>query len=259
MNKEPFAPGSNRTLMCILLGMACIGLIVIGSVNIEPAIRADISQRVIDVDGLSREYRLVVPEAVSEIQNIPVVFALHGALDTTDEMAKYAGLDPSACEHGFLLVYLQGRHLNWPHSIPVDNPDYITPDLRFFESMCDLVIEKHAADANRIYVVGVSQGGAMANVLTAKCSHRIAATVCNCGWLPDPLGDTPLNTSNKCPILFISGNADRQVSPDTVRSAHDAFKRDGHPVTFHSLDGRGHGWNGMNDVVWDFLRQHKHP
>ncbi|MCA9212243.1 MAG: dienelactone hydrolase family protein [Planctomycetales bacterium] len=218
---------------------------------------AQISHETILVDRDDRQFRLVVPNSVAHQKDLPVVFALHGALDTTDQMADYTQLDHTACEHGFLLVYLQGRHLNWPPSIPPENPDYIIPDLRFFETMCDLVVDRHSADPERIYVVGVSQGGAMATVLTAKCSDHIAASVCNCGWLPDPLGDTPLATAHKCPMLFISGTNDTQVRSETTRAAHDAFERDGHPVSFRSLAGRGHGWNEANETVWAFLREQR--
>jgi len=216
----------------------------------------------INVDGASRDYRLVIPHRINRDRHKieagrknPVVIALHGALDTTDEMATYTQLDQVAEEKGFLLVYLQGRQLNWPPYIPADNPDLLEPDIRFLESICDYLTEEHDADPDRIYLVGVSQGGAMTNALVAKSGGRLAAAVCNCGWLPSPLGDTPLVTSNKCSMLFISGTNDKQVTPAAVREAHDAFQSVGHPVEFHNLESAGHGWHPqqVNDLVWDFL------
>jgi poly(3-hydroxybutyrate) depolymerase len=218
--------------------------------------RMTVLQESIQVDGEKREYRLVMPDAVRRHSLIPVVFALHGAGDTTSDMAQHTGLDRLAVEKAFLLVYLQGRHRNWPPHIPPDNPDCMAPDLKFFEATCDEMVRRYHADPKRVYVVGVSQGGAMANVLTAKCSRRIAAAVCVCGWLPEPLGREPLNTQHKCPMLFIIGSQDRQVHPAIVRSAHDAFARDGHPVEFRTIDGFGHGWprnQGINEGIWAFL------
>ncbi|MHB1031368.1 MAG: CE1 family esterase [Pirellulaceae bacterium] len=218
--------------------------------------------RSLAVDGEHREYRLVIPDARREGELTPVVFALHGALETTSEMAGYTGLDQLAAKYGFLLVYLQGRHSNWPPFIPADNPSFVLPDLRFFEAMRNEMVSKHRADPQRVYVVGVSQGGAMANLLTAKCSYLITATVCCCGWLPKPLGLEPLNTQYKCPMLFIVGSQDRQVSPAIVRSAHDAFAHDGHPVEWRIIDGFGHGWprdEGINDDIWLFLSSHRLP
>ena len=216
----------------------------------------------IAVDGEKREYRLVIPSAVRERDLLPVVFALHGAIDTTSEMAQYTDLDRLAAKKVFLLVYLQGRNLNWPPFIPPENPNCMVPDLKFFEAMCDEMIRRHHADPQRVYLVGVSQGGAMANVMTAKCSDRIAAVVCCCGWLPEPLGREPLNTQHKCPMLFIVGSQDRQVPPATVRAARDAFARDGHPVTLWTVEGFGHGWprtQDANEGIWAFLCAHRLP
>lgn len=216
--------------------------------------RAAIVHETIDVDGMRREYRLVVPRSVAGKRDVPVVFALHGANDTVDYMAEHTRLDDLAIEQGFLLVYLQGRHLNWPPFIPPENPTLMEPDAAFLRAMCDVVADKYGGDPRRIYLLGVSQGGAAANLLTAMCSERIAATVVGCGWLPDPLGDAPLETAHKCPMLFIVGSRDRQVPPDFVREGHDAFERAGHPVEFRVIENFGHGWpRRENERVWEFL------
>ena len=214
------------------------------------------------VDGEEREYRLVIPDAVHGGRLISVVFALHGAFGTTSEMAEYTDLDRLAVQEGFLLVYLQGRNRSWPPLIAPENPNAMVPDIQFFEAMCDEMVRQYHADPRRVYVVGVSQGGAMANLLTAKCSQRIAATVCCCGWLPEPLGQEPLNTQHKCPMLFIVGSEDSQVPPATVRAVSDVFAREGHPVEFRIIEGLGHDWprnQDENKRIWDFLNSHRLP
>ncbi len=216
----------------------------------------DVQHRHLDVGDASREYRLVIPHSLRGKSNLPVVIALHGALDTIDEMAEYTQLDRLAAEKSFLLVYLQGRHLNWPPSIPEENPDIAVPDLLFFDSVCDELVETLGANRNRIYVVGVSQGGAMCNLLVTQRSERIAAAVCNCGWMPKPLDEQPVQTSHKCPMLFLVGSRDTQVPPATVQAASDVFERGQHPVTFRIIEGAPHGWNyrfGVNKIIWDFL------
>jgi poly(3-hydroxybutyrate) depolymerase len=222
--------------------------------------RATITYGAIDVNGMRREYRLVTPLSVGGQTSVPVVFALHGAIDTTDNMAAHTDLDQLAIEKGFLLVYLQGRLLNWPPAIPPEKQDHLQPDFDFFAAMCDFVVRQHHADRRRIYLVGVSQGGAMANAVTAKCSERIAATVVGCGWMPEPLDVEPLNTPNKCPMLFLVGSRDRQVSPDAVRVGYDVFKREGHPVELRIVEGFGHGWpRAENERVWEFLAAQRLP
>jgi len=139
------------------------------------------------VDGEHREYRLVTPDAVQGLDLIPVVFALHGALDSTSQMANTRTWTTLPSRMAFAGVSSRASsQLAALHS--TGQPSCVVPDLRFFEAMREEMVSKHHADPRRVYVVGVSQGGAMANVLTAKCSRLIAATVCCCGWLPEPLG-----------------------------------------------------------------------
>lgn len=249
------------TIGCILL-VGCIAYLIPRILQcFEPGI--EIRHETIQIDGLPREYRLVIPDALTladASMQFPLVFALHGAIDTTDEMAEYTGLDKLSAEQNFVLVYLQGRLLNWPPFIPPENPTVMEPDLRFFRRMCKKMTAQHPVDSTRIYVVGVSQGGAMTNVITANCSDLIAAAACNCGWLPEPLGATPLPTDNKCPMLFISGTRDRQVPESSVREGYNAFQAADHPVFFHRLEGAGHGWNrksGVNTLVWQFLSRYR--
>jgi poly(3-hydroxybutyrate) depolymerase len=193
-------------------------------------------------------------------QRVPVIFALHGALDTTDEMADHTGLDQFAQQHQVLVVYLQGRFRNWPPSIPEDNPDLLEPDFEFVDFMCEFSQRDHQADADRTYIVGVSQGGAMTNAMVVGRSERFAAAVSVCGWLPEPLGETPLETKYKCPMLIVVGTADRQVAPENGRAAHDVFQSAGHPVEWHEIEGFGHGWPKSEEfasLMWDFLARHR--
>jgi polyhydroxybutyrate depolymerase len=242
----------------VILGAAMLLLAVLVFWNRSNG-SAIIEHRSMTVDGMDRSYRLVLPTQATSSSLRPLVIALHGALDTTDEMSMYTGLDRLAMTEDFVLVYPQGRLLNWPPSIPDENPGFVEPDLAFIDQLCDWMVESQSVDPKRIYMVGVSQGGGMCNLMVAKRSERFAAAVCNCGWLPDPLGKSPLNTKNKCPMLFIVGSEDRQVSPDVVRAAHDAFEADGHPTTFHLIPGFGHGWDkrhGLNELIWQFLSKH---
>jgi dienelactone hydrolase len=175
-------------------------------------------------------------------------------------MASLTGLDQLATKHGFLLVYLQGRNANWPPFISPENPEQIDLDLEFFDATRAVMVAQYAADPSRVYVVGVSQGGAMCNLLVARRSERIAAAVCNCGWLPQQFDAKLPQTLHKTPMLFLAGSLDVQVPPDVVRQAHDVFAQGGHPVEFKLLEGVSHGWttgSGINELIWQFLSSKK--
>lgn len=214
-----------------------------------------VAMREMHVADLTRKFRVVKTTALEPNSQPPLVIALHGALDTTEQMAESTQLDKLCASKGFVLVYLEGRNLNWPPFIPDDFPDIYEPDLAFFDAVCDQM-EKEGIDPGRIYLVGVSQGGCMANVVAMKRSERLAAAVVNCGWVPKPLESLPPATPHKCPMLFIVGSEDTQVDAKTVRVGYELFKMAGHPVRFEVLRGAGHGWNaayGVNDMVWKFL------
>lgn len=214
-----------------------------------------VERREIQVGEESRQYRVVKPGAAAVKKNLPLVIALPGALDTAEQMAEYTQLDKLCAQKQFVLAYLEGRHLNWPPAIPEEFPDVFEPDLTFFDAVCDQ-LEKEGIDGGRIYVVGVSQGGCMANMLVMKRNRRIAAAVINCGWMPKPLDISPPVTEHKCPLLFIVGSHDKQVEPETVRLGSELFKMASHPIRYEVLDGAGHGWNaayGVNEMVWQFL------
>lgn len=243
----------------VLLGITLCGIALIPTTQFFGSRRQQVLSEVMMVDGLKRKYRLVMPAKPADPAAIGVVFALHGAWGSPAQMARSTDLDSLAAEHGVMVVYLEGRHQNWPPLIPPENPDFVVPDIRFFEMLCDHLVQAHAADPARFYLVGVSQGGSMVNLLASRCSDRLAAAVCHSGWLPSPLGETPLDTGNKCPMLFVIGSDDTQVSPEQVKEARDVFAAAGHPTEFHVLQGYAHGWSaesGVNQVVWDFLSQH---
>ena len=114
----------------------------------------------------------------------------------------------------------------------------------------------------RIYLTGISQGAAFLHIVIARRSERIAAAASHSGWLPDPLGETGVDTKHKCPILFIVGKNDTQVSPQSVAKAHDCFADAGHPTKMLQLEGVGHCWakhRGINETIWQFLSKHQLP
>lgn len=238
----------------IIVGLLFVaaGLWLIWSTR-QPSVQVEM--REVQVADLTRKFRVVKPTALQQDSHPPLVIALHGALDTTEQMAESTQLDELCANQGFVLVYLEGRSLNWPPFIPDELPDIFEPDLAFFDAVCDQM-EKEGIDPARIYLVGVSQGGCMANVVAMKRSERLAAVVVNCGWVPKPLESVPPATPHKCPMLFIVGSEDTQVDAKTVRVGVELFKMAGHPVRFEVLRGAGHGWNaayGVNDMVWEFL------
>lgn len=239
----------------IIFGLLLIGL-GIWWIWSSQAPKVTVEAREIKVGDATRKFRLVKPVSADTKAKLPLMIALHGAMDTTEEMGEYSQLDRLAGEKHVVVAYLEGRLHNWPPRITEESPDIFEPDIQFFDTVCDQLI-REGVDGTRVYVVGVSQGGCMANMLVLKRSQRIAAAVINCGWMPKPLDVVPPNTEHKCPLLFVVGSEDMQVNPEVVRVGYEMFNMASHPVRFEVIRGAGHGWNaayGVNELMWSFLQ-----
>jgi len=216
----------------------------------------------VQVDGVTRKYRLVIPDSLPTEGNVPLLFALHGAGGSGEGLARSTGLDHLAFANQFLVVYPEGRHSSWPPFIPPENPDYIEPDLRLFDVLCDELIGRYNIDKRRVYVTGMSQGAAFVNLLVAKRSDKIAAAAPHSGWLPNPLPDEGIAAVRECPMLLIAGTEDTQVPPEVVRKAAECFAKEGHPVELLLIHGLGHRWaskQNINATIWEFLSSHQLP
>jgi poly(3-hydroxybutyrate) depolymerase len=243
----------------LLVGLALIWWLALSSVRMPATI---LPNEAIDVDGVEREYRLVIPDSLDATKPVPLLLAFHGALDTTQQAADYMQLDRLAASKGFLLAYPQGRFLNWPPSITEDNLEYVEAELAFIDALIDELALLHNVDTKRVYVAGMSQGAAFVNMLIARRSQKLAAAVSHSGWLPDPLHEEGIRTKHKCPVLFIAGSKDAQVPPSTVMKACTQFQQEGHPVRFHLIKGLGHTWawrSGVNEEIWEFVSPHRLP
>jgi polyhydroxybutyrate depolymerase len=93
-------------------------------------------------------------------------------------------------------------------------------DMGFLVRALDIVGEKYAIDANRVYVLGVSNGAMMALQLGCQQSARFAAVVSVIGQLAPGFDCGP---SSNVPMLHIYGGRDDTVRADGEPGA-DGFR-----------------------------------
>jgi poly(3-hydroxybutyrate) depolymerase len=228
-------------------------VIVLGVVAylVPQPIAADIFPReTITVGDEVRAYRLVVPHSLPA-DPVPVVFAFHGVGDSIEAMAAHSGLDRLAAEEGFLLVYPAARNSMW-ETRDIDPLDLDSnPDVQFLDRLREQVGDQFRVDAERVYVVGMSNGASFAQVL-ASARPDIAAVVAHSGAKPIDLGDA----RRPFAILIVVGANDPAAV--FMRSDADAYRRQGHETEVIVVPGLGHEWSrAHNPAMWEFLRQHK--
>lgn len=168
--------------------------------------------KLLNHDGLEREYILYVPNSYDETVDVPLLFNFHGYTSNATEQMVYADFRSIADSEGFIIVHPEGALFNgqthwnvggWTLGSDVD-------DIGFTEKMIEEISSEYNIDAKRIYATGMSNGGFMSFLLACQLSDKIAAIASVTGSM------TP-STFNNCdpnhpiPVLYIHGNVDSVV------------------------------------------------
>ena len=131
----------------------------------------------------TRSFSLFVPTNYSAQTPAPLVIALSGYNQSGADFEKYLKLTPLAQSNGFLYVHPDGsRDL---HGIRFWNGtpeccDFQSPkvdDAKYIMNIISQVEAKYSVDSNRIFIIGHSNGGFLANNLACNYAVQIAAVV----------------------------------------------------------------------------------
>ena len=160
--------------------------------------------------GKPRNYLLYLPDEREPSARLPLVLALHGRSGDGAGMARLTDFDTRAERHGFIVVYPDAaqNHWNYLHGVPgaPEGPD----DVDFLVALIDAIGQAYPVDPERVYVVGISNGGYMAQRLACETDgpFRAFASVGAGGFGVMPQICRP---GQAIDALFIHGTADRMV------------------------------------------------
>ncbi len=128
--------------------------------------------------GLTRNYKLYVPPQHAG-RALPLVVMLHGCTQNPDDFAAGTDMNARAREQGFFVLYpaqsQEGnaqRCWNWfarAHQQRGSGEPALLAD------MTQAVTKTYGIDAQRVYVAGLSAGGAMADIVAAAYPEIYAA------------------------------------------------------------------------------------
>jgi len=201
-----------------------------------------------------RLYRLMVPKLLDLKKPASLVFAFHGmGIDSSKVMPLYTKLDNLSAEKKFILVYPEAVGRSWG----ID-PKKVTADLAFFDALVAEISAKYEVDANRIYVLGMSNGGYFAHLVGKERSTKVAAVCSHSG----PLGLQTIlgiNAERKFPVMIVHGDKDRLFDVKIARENRDKYEREKHEVKYVEVPGLNHFWATdvkINDQIWDFFEKH---
>ena len=125
-----------------------------------------------------RDFKLFVPAGDALIER-PLVVMLHGCGQTPDDFAAGTRMNEHAQAHGVLVLYpaqapRSNRHRCWNWFVP-DDQRRGAGEPALLAAMTRHVMALQAVDPHRVYVAGLSAGGAMADILATAYPDLYAA------------------------------------------------------------------------------------
>jgi len=168
-----------------------------------------------------RPYQLFLPSTYDPTVPIPLIIALTGYNQSGAAIESYLHLTPLAQSRGFLYLHPDGtkdsRGVRFWNGTP-ECCDFESPkvdDQAYIIRIIDEVSARYSVDANRIYIIGHSNGGFLANALACNHADRIAAVVSLAGASYTKLSacqpSAPIN------VLEIWGTKDESFASNHIR------------------------------------------
>ena len=128
--------------------------------------------------SLSRDYKLYVPPGAAG-KSLPLVVMLHGCTQDPDDFATGTGMNERAAAQGLFVLYPAQPHSanpqrcwNWFKS---SHQRRGSGEPALLASLTQAVIAQHGIDPRRVYIAGLSAGGAMAAIAAAAYPEVFAA------------------------------------------------------------------------------------
>ncbi|HJV84249.1 MAG TPA: PHB depolymerase family esterase [Noviherbaspirillum sp.] len=178
----------------------------------------------------TRTWKLYIPSAYTG-QSLPLVVMLHGCTQNPDDFAAGTGMNMVAEDkHCFVLYPGQAKEANASHCWNWFNPVDQRRDSGEASIIADMtrqVIREYAIDTRRVYVAGLSAGGAMAAVMGASYPDLYAAIGVHSGL--------PHGVAHNLPSAFAAMKNRKAKGPAMKAGAKEAvpFKQSVPVIVFH--------------------------
>ncbi len=165
------------------------------------------------VDGVSRTYRVHVPDGYKATVPVPLLLAFHGSGSNSGDMADLTGLGKVADSAGFLVVYPQGFDYNWHAGLDSGSTAAQVDDLGFVRALLTRLKSDYAVDRQRVYATGFSNGAFFSQRLACAMAADFAAVASVSGQMSQALSKV-CKPTRPISMLLVHGTADPIVPYD---------------------------------------------
>jgi poly(hydroxyalkanoate) depolymerase family esterase len=186
-----------------------------------------------DTDGRSIDYQLFLPASASASarKSLPLVVMLHGHSQDLDGFIAGTAMNEAAAAAGFAVLYPAQSSRSHPqkcwHWFHPDHQQRDRGEPALLATLTRSVVRAHRIDARRVYVAGLSAGGAMATVMARAYPDLFAGVGVHSGLaaglahdvgsaLAAMRGELPIadGTRTAMPTIVFHGDDDKVVHPD---------------------------------------------
>ncbi|MCP4617186.1 MAG: prolyl oligopeptidase family serine peptidase [Bradyrhizobium sp.] len=181
----------------------------------------------IAIGKVTRRYTVRLPDT----KPAPLVIVLHGNTQTGNDMITRTAWPTVARREGFAVVFPDGLNHAWadlrPNNLRAGRvPPHGTDDVAFIAKLVEKLVADGSVDPKRVYVTGISNGGAMTMTLVCKRADLFAGAASVVMNLTDQSANL-CRSPRPVPMLMMNGTADPLVPYNggrgTSRFAVDGF------------------------------------
>ena len=201
------------------------------------------------------DYLLFVPTRAQ--RPAPLVIMLHGCTQSAMDFAKGTQMNALADELGMVVAYPEQTQLAnaqkcWNWFRPGDQQNG-RGEPAMIAGIVRAIIENHEVDPSRVYVAGLSAGGAAASIMASAYPDMFAAAGIHSGLacgsassLPSALatmqGQSRSGTRGNgryVPLITFHGDRDSTVHPSNSRHIHDVWADAPELQELRQIESRG--------------------
>jgi poly(hydroxyalkanoate) depolymerase family esterase len=206
--------------------------------------RATFTRQVFDFDGERYGFNLYVPAQAAAVDamnaRLPLLVMLHGCQQDAPDFARGTGMNELAATTPFMVLYPEQpakanpmRCWNW---FDMAHQGRSAGEPAMLAALTRLIIARYPVDESRVYIAGLSAGGAMAAIVATHYPELFAALGVHSGLPTGAAKDVmsafqamrlggqhrklaePQTREHRMPTIVFHGSADTTVHPDNSLS-----------------------------------------